>query len=144
MPPPPPPLSHSTHPPIHVYIYVILCNLPRSPLNPHHHHHLPFVCTYIMTSLEPGQQIRPSVSANGAILLIERLYGVKVHAIKELNSYDDRNFLVTLSSTTPESHVTHHGGNDKYTLKILNSLDSQKNHVGKVKGHPGITHGVTL
>ena len=84
-----------------------------------------------MSTLQPGQQIRPSVSTKGAVLLVEKLYGVKVQSVKELNSYDDKNFLVTIESVEDRSNLERNE-TQQYTLKILNSLDSQKRHVGEI------------
>lgn len=47
--------------------------------------------------LQPGQVIRPNISNDAAIKLVFNLYGLKVVAIRELDSYDDRNFYVQVS-----------------------------------------------
>lgn len=44
--------------------------------------------------LEPGKIIRPEITEEEAIKLAERLYGIVTNDITELNSYDDRNFLI--------------------------------------------------
>ena len=44
--------------------------------------------------LEPGSKIKPTVTTLVAEKLIERLYGITLESIKELISYDDRNYLV--------------------------------------------------
>ena len=44
--------------------------------------------------LEPGTIIRPIMTEATARHLVEDLYGFKVTSIKELNSYDDRNYKV--------------------------------------------------
>jgi len=80
-------------------------------------------------TLQPGQLIRPVVTQDEAKALVEQLYGLKVVSIKELNSYDDRNFHVTVdgdSISNPHiTQVSSHG----YVFKMLNSMDSKKNHV---------------
>ena len=80
--------------------------------------------------LQPGQTIRPKVSERTVIHIIESLYGLHVLTIKELNSYDDRNYLVTVSSDHCNRHIAQlwpHG----YVFKVLNSMDSRKKHVGE-------------
>ena len=44
--------------------------------------------------LQPGQSIKPNVSANTAQQLILQYFRFQVTRIKELNSYDDNNFFV--------------------------------------------------
>lgn len=44
--------------------------------------------------LTPGTKIRPRVSVDTARILAERMYGIVASDIKELISYDDRNFLI--------------------------------------------------
>ena len=53
----------------------------------------------------------------------------QVTEIKEMVSYDDKNYRVKVASKHSNPHITElwHGG---YTLKVLNSMDSKKNHVG--------------
>lgn len=45
--------------------------------------------------LKPGAKIRPEVTTLEVEKLAQRLYGITVFTIKELVSYDDRNFLIT-------------------------------------------------
>ena len=82
------------------------------------------------TSLQPGLDIKPKVTLTQAARLVERLYGIKVKEIKELNSYDDRNYLITLEEVYEASHLEH-DLQKRYVFKVLNSMDSQKVHVGK-------------
>ncbi len=44
--------------------------------------------------LQPGTKIKPEITEAEAIKLVERLYGIVTKEIVELNSYDDRNFLI--------------------------------------------------
>lgn len=44
--------------------------------------------------LSPGTKIRPNVTVEDARKFAERLYGIVASEIKELDSYDDRNFLI--------------------------------------------------
>ena len=66
-----------------------------------------------------------------ALELIEKLYGLEVKTIKELSSYDDKNFLVTVSHRWSNDNIKElwpHG----YVFKVLNYTDSMAtNHVGK-------------
>lgn len=44
--------------------------------------------------LKPGSKIRPQVTEEEAVHLVERLYGISTREISELVSYDDKNFLI--------------------------------------------------
>lgn len=44
--------------------------------------------------LQPGTKIKPEITETEVIKLAERLYGIVTKDITELNSYDDRNFLI--------------------------------------------------
>ena len=44
--------------------------------------------------LEPGQQIKPEVTVEDVHRLVRTFYNLEVISVKELNSYDDRNFFV--------------------------------------------------
>jgi len=74
--------------------------------------------------LQPGQQIKPDVTPEDVHRLVQQFYNLEVTSVKELNSYDDRNFFIKVKddSVLPDP-------NDKcphgYLLKILNSLDSK-------------------
>ena len=82
------------------------------------------------TELRPGQRIRPAMDADRAVELVESLYGFTVVSVSELDSYDDRNFHVRVAAGHCNRHVEQispHG----YLLKVMNSVDSLKPHVGK-------------
>ena len=86
--------------------------------------------TSAATMLQPGQTIRPQLSQQTAIGLIESLFGLHVKTIKELNSYDDRNYFISVDSNYDNPHIADlwpHG----YVFKVMNSMDSFKKHVGK-------------
>ena len=51
-------------------------------------------------SLQPGQQIKPNVSQEEIFDLVRKLYNLEVDTVKELNSYDDRNFYITVNIIT--------------------------------------------
>ena len=44
--------------------------------------------------LKPGQQIKPHVTNEVIHQLVQKLFNVEVLSIKELNSYDDKNFHI--------------------------------------------------
>lgn len=75
--------------------------------------------------LQPGQQIKPTISNEIVTELLQRLFHLEADTIKEQNSYDDRNFYVTVKGNSqppfPGDHSPH-----GYILKIINSLDSQQ------------------
>ena len=79
----------------------------------------------------PGPSTRPDLSEEQAQHIVERLYGVQVTSISELNSYYDRNFHIVINDKHANPYlgtVNPHG----YVFKILNSLDSQMKHVGEL------------
>ncbi|XP_076658810.1 hydroxylysine kinase [Halictus rubicundus] len=78
--------------------------------------------------LTPGQRIRPPGSEHVVSVLLEKLYGLKMTKIIELNAYDDRNYHIICENLHKNPHidsVSKHG----YVLKIVNSLDSRKSQV---------------
>ena len=44
--------------------------------------------------LKPGQQIKPYVPVELVHSLAQNLFNLEVTSVKELNSYDDRNFYI--------------------------------------------------
>ncbi|CAL1526724.1 unnamed protein product [Lymnaea stagnalis] len=59
--------------------------------------------------------------------IVFKLYGLKVKVVKELNSYDDQNFLmVAAQDFPPPDYLTKFLSPHGYVIKILNSLDSRK------------------
>ena len=50
--------------------------------------------------LKPGQQIKPEVTTEDVHHLVHKFYNLEVVSVKELNSYDDRNFFITVSLIT--------------------------------------------
>lgn len=83
---------------------------------------------YNDTLLIPGQHIRPSVTEETAVALLERLYGMRATSVRELNAYDDRNYHVLCDGTPANPHAI---GLERagYVLKVINSLDSRKTDV---------------
>lgn len=47
--------------------------------------------------LKPGQSIKPFVPSDVASSLVQKLYNLEITSIKELNSYDDKNFHIMVS-----------------------------------------------
>lgn len=83
---------------------------------------------YNDTLLIPGQRIRPPVSEEIAVALLERLYGMRATSVRELDAYDDRNYHVLCEEAHENPHVAvpEKAG---YVLKVINSLDSRKTGV---------------
>ncbi|XP_075153876.1 hydroxylysine kinase [Haematobia irritans] len=75
--------------------------------------------------LQPGSNIKPKVTNEEVEGLLRRLYGISIGEMKEILSYDDRNYFVkedpNIKNPLIVSHCSH-----GYVLKILNSLDSKK------------------
>ncbi|XP_049881066.1 hydroxylysine kinase [Pectinophora gossypiella] len=74
--------------------------------------------------LEPGKVIRPEIDHEGVKLLAERLYGISVLELTELNGYDDKNYKIIEDPNVKNPLITNHSPNG-YVLKIMNSMDSQ-------------------
>jgi hypothetical protein len=53
--------------------------------------------------LQPGESIRPHLSRQAAITLVQRLYGLRDITIDELNGYDDKNYHVQVSEADTTS-----------------------------------------
>ncbi|XP_037801281.1 hydroxylysine kinase-like [Penaeus monodon] len=78
--------------------------------------------------LQPGQIIRPMLKKTEVPALVAKLYGLTVVSVKELNSYDDKNYLIQVQPKTDNPHMTDlspHG----YVVKVTNSLDSKNTHL---------------
>ncbi len=76
------------------------------------------------------EMIKLHISLEEAKTLVERLYGVNVCNIKELYSYDDKNYFVQVSENHCNPHIKDMWPCG-YVLKILNSISSQEEHYGK-------------
>jgi hydroxylysine kinase len=74
--------------------------------------------------LEPGTVIKPIVDHEGVKLLAERLYGISVLELTELNGYDDKNYKIVEDPNMKNPLITNHSPHG-YVLKILNSMDSK-------------------
>ncbi|RWS02853.1 hydroxylysine kinase-like isoform X2, partial [Dinothrombium tinctorium] len=70
------------------------------------------------TLLKPGVVIKPNCNELTAVDLVHRFYGFKVIELTEMNSYDDRNYLITVEERETNCNLI------QYTLKITNSLES--------------------
>ncbi|XP_053659044.1 hydroxylysine kinase [Anopheles marshallii] len=75
-------------------------------------------------TLKPGSQIRPVVSEEEVHKLAERLYGIIVLEMCELDSYDDRNFMIQADSYV-KNPILKSISPSGYVMKIANSLDSR-------------------
>ena len=76
--------------------------------------------------LKPGQLIKPAVTKENVIRIMEKLYGLNVSKITELNAYDDINYHVICNQTNFNNPYITEVSKDGYVLKIINSLDSKK------------------
>ncbi|XP_063633629.1 hydroxylysine kinase [Cydia splendana] len=73
--------------------------------------------------LEPGKVIKPIINHDEVKLLVERLYGISVLELTELNSYDDKNYKIIEDPNVKNPLITNHSEHG-YVLKITNSMDS--------------------
>ena len=79
--------------------------------------------------LKPGQVIRPEMTETVARELVRRCYGLEKTNIRELCSYVDRNYHVTVDESRCDDELLRwpHG----FVLKVLNWLDTSNSHVGR-------------
>ncbi|XP_058812415.1 hydroxylysine kinase [Topomyia yanbarensis] len=75
-------------------------------------------------TLKPGSKIRPIVTEEDVRKLAERLYGIIILEMCELDSYDDKNYLIQADRLIKNPILKTVSPNG-YVLKIANSLDSQ-------------------
>ncbi|CAF4956565.1 unnamed protein product [Pieris macdunnoughi] len=76
------------------------------------------------TLLQPGTVIRPTVDHEAVKLLVERLYGISVLELTEMNGYDDKNYKIIEDPNVKNPLITNHSPFG-YVLKIMNSMDSK-------------------
>lgn len=74
--------------------------------------------------LEPGKVIRPIITHDDVKALSERLYGISVLELTELNGYDDKNYKIIEDPNVKNPLITNHSEYG-YVLKVMNSLDTQ-------------------
>lgn len=75
-------------------------------------------------TLKPGSKIKPTVSEEDVRKLAERLYGIIILEMCELDSYDDRNYLIQADRYI-KNPILKTVSDNGYVLKVANSLDSQ-------------------
>ena len=83
------------------------------------------------TELTPGRQIRPVMDCDKAVQLVKSLYGFTVLDVHQMDSYSDRNFHVRVSAENHRNPHVQHVSSHGYVLKVMNSIDSLKPHVGE-------------
>ncbi|XP_048747692.2 hydroxylysine kinase-like [Ostrea edulis] len=71
-----------------------------------------------------GETIKPFVPQKHLPHLIKTLYGLTVESCEELDSYDDRNYHVTVTDQSENPYISHPSP-DGYVLKILNKMQSK-------------------
>ncbi|KAK7508726.1 hypothetical protein BaRGS_00000292 [Batillaria attramentaria] len=76
---------------------------------------------------------RPQLSSQTVATLTRRLYGLHVLTSRELDSYDDRNFHITVDDNDVQNAHLEALWPHGYVLKVLNSLDSKEPEVIKAK-----------
>ncbi|XP_018562853.1 hydroxylysine kinase [Anoplophora glabripennis] len=76
--------------------------------------------------LQPGINIKPSISLDEIKPLVYDLYGFKVLKISELTGYDDKNYHVVLGNSDKKNPHVNKLNDEGYVVKIINSLDSKK------------------
>ncbi|CAH1796024.1 unnamed protein product [Owenia fusiformis] len=89
--------------------------------------------------LKPGQVIKPQMNENVAKNMVRILFGMEVTSIKEMASYDDRNYYVKVKEDHNNNNIEKiwpHG----YTLKVTNSMESVKAHIDAEHGMQRLLH----
>ena len=74
---------------------------------------------------------RPHVTENQAVVMATRLFNLNItdhSSVKELDSYEDRNFYLRGSLNEESKKLASSGGNE-YVLKISNHTDSNHEHL---------------
>lgn len=74
----------------------------------------------MIMACEEGKNIRPSTDQQFVRTILDRNYNLNVSKIKELNSYDDRNYYVIASPKSDGSFQ------QELILKIINSSNSKR------------------
>lgn len=82
------------------------------------------MCAVVTSVLTPGNIVRPEIEPKHVTSLTGNIFGLSVLHMTELNSYDDRNFLVRVSEESENENISEISP-DGYVLKVLNSLDSE-------------------
>ena len=82
------------------------------------------MCAVVTSVLTPGNIVRPEIEPKHVTSLTGNIFGLSVSHMTELNSYDDRNFLVRVSEESENENISEISP-DGYVLKVLNSLDSE-------------------
>ncbi|CAK1589391.1 unnamed protein product [Parnassius mnemosyne] len=90
--------------------------------------------------LEPGTVIKPVIDHEEVKLLVERLYGISVLELTELNGYDDKNYKIIEDPNVKNPLIVNHSPYG-YVLKIMNSMDSQ--NLGVVEAQNEIMNYLT-
>lgn len=75
-------------------------------------------------TLKPGSNIRPIVTEEDVRKLAERLYGIIILEMCELDSYDDKNYLIQADRLI-KNPILKTVSENGYVMKIANSLDSR-------------------
>lgn len=87
--------------------------------------------------LEPGVKIKPNVDIKLAHQIAQKFYDIEVLDVAELNSYDDRNFLIKAKLNQNDNQFSNQfhdsNGIHEFILKITNSIDS---NYGDLIGKP--------
>ncbi|CAH1791388.1 unnamed protein product [Owenia fusiformis] len=79
--------------------------------------------------LQQSNLIKPQLNETVAKDLVKVLYGMEVIFIKEMPSYNDRNFFVMVKIEHDNNNTMKKRWPYGYTLKITNSLESRKSHI---------------
>jgi len=80
--------------------------------------------------LHAGHDIKPKVTNEEVSTLVESLYGLKVTTMKEMNSYIDKVYHITVEPVSNSPHIEVPSA-EGYTLKVINTQDSQDTHLSK-------------
>ncbi|XP_053627915.2 hydroxylysine kinase-like [Cherax quadricarinatus] len=81
---------------------------------------------------QPGQIIRPFVKLGDVPAIVKKIYGLTTLSVKELSSYNDKNFYIQVKSTINNPHIKELCPSG-YVLKIVNSLDSKSENFIKAQ-----------
>ncbi|XP_076466921.1 hydroxylysine kinase-like [Babylonia areolata] len=74
---------------------------------------------------QPGEVIAPEVPDGSVEKIAEERYGLKVTRCKQLNGYDDKNYLIHVTPTSSNPHLTPVRP-EGYVMKVINTLDTRR------------------
>ncbi|TMW54879.1 hypothetical protein DOY81_000112 [Sarcophaga bullata] len=96
------------------------------------------------STLKPGSDIKPKVTIEIVESLLRRLYGITIDEIKELISYDDRNYLVKEDVNVKNPIIVSHWPHAKQQVQCPRPIPNVNGNYYSVESINGAEHVVRL